>query len=125
MGDTKMFLFFPNVSTINAFVSGIVLYGIRSCRGQLRIPYNTIPLTKALIVETFGKNKNIFVSPIASFVNHCYTSGKRNEKKGGGAAATHRCILRCLNDLEFEELISHTWAEHVTLSCSDHDYALT
>ena len=30
-------------------------------RGQLRIPYNTIPLTKALIVETFGKNKNIFV----------------------------------------------------------------
>ena len=38
---------------------------------QLRIPYNTIPLTKALIVETFGKNKNIFVSPIASFVNHC------------------------------------------------------
>ena len=30
MGDTKMFLFFPNVSTINAFVSGIVLYGIRS-----------------------------------------------------------------------------------------------
>ena len=42
------------------------------CRGQLRIPYNTFPLTKALIVETFGKNKNIFVSPIASFVNHCY-----------------------------------------------------
>ena len=28
--------------------------------------------TKALIVETFEKNKNIFVSPIASFVNHCY-----------------------------------------------------
>ena len=68
MGDTKMFLFFPNVSTINAFVSGKVLYGIRSW-GQLRIPYNTFPLTKALIVETFGKNKNIFVSPIASFVN--------------------------------------------------------
>ena len=30
MGDTKMFLFFPNVSTINAFVSGIVFYGNRS-----------------------------------------------------------------------------------------------
>ena len=43
------------------------------CRGQLRIPYNTFPLTKALIVETFGKNKNIFVSPIASFVNHCFS----------------------------------------------------
>ena len=25
-----------------------------------------------LIVETFEKNKNIFVSLIASFVNHCY-----------------------------------------------------
>ena len=31
-------------------------------------------LTKALIVETFEKNKNIFVSPIASFVNHCYAT---------------------------------------------------
>ena len=28
MGDTKMFLFFSNVSTINAFVSEIVFYGI-------------------------------------------------------------------------------------------------
>ena len=28
MGDTKMFLFFSNVSTINAFISEIVFYGI-------------------------------------------------------------------------------------------------
>ena len=28
MGDTKMFLLFSNVSTINAFVSEIVFYGI-------------------------------------------------------------------------------------------------
>ena len=28
MGDTKMFLFFSNVSTINAVVSEIVFYGI-------------------------------------------------------------------------------------------------
>ena len=28
MGDTKMVLFFPNVSTINAFVSEIVFYGM-------------------------------------------------------------------------------------------------
>ena len=47
----------------------------RTLIGQLRIPYNTFPLTKALIVETFGKNKNIFVSPIASFVNYCYNNG--------------------------------------------------
>ena len=31
---------------------------------------------KALIVETFEKNKNIFVSSIASFVNHCERSGQ-------------------------------------------------
>ena len=30
MGDTKMFLFFSNVSTINAFVSEIVFYGMRT-----------------------------------------------------------------------------------------------
>ena len=28
MGDTKMFLFFSNVSTINAFVSETVFYGM-------------------------------------------------------------------------------------------------
>ena len=44
------------------------------CRGQLLFPSHKrlFSLTKALIVETFEKNKNIFVSPIASFVNHCY-----------------------------------------------------
>ena len=44
------------------------------CRGQLlfSLHNNTISLTKALIFETFEKNKNIFVSPIASSVNHCY-----------------------------------------------------
>ena len=39
MGDTKMFLFCSNVSTINAFVSEIVFFGIWTvvdlCRGQL------------------------------------------------------------------------------------------
>ena len=45
------------------------------CRGQLLFPSHKrlFSLTKALIVETFEKNKNIFVSPIASFVNHCYS----------------------------------------------------
>ena len=33
------------------------------CRGQLRIPYNTIPLTKALIVETFGRIKTSLCHP--------------------------------------------------------------
>ena len=42
------------------------------------IPWKTISLTKALIVETFEKNKNIFVSPIASFVNHCSRFLSRN-----------------------------------------------
>ena len=43
-----------------------------SCRGQLLFPSHKrlFSLTKALIVETFEKNKNIFVSPIASFVNY-------------------------------------------------------
>ena len=53
----------------------IVFYGMGTvvdlCRGQLLFP-SYKRLTKALIVETFEKNKNIFVSPIASFVNHCY-----------------------------------------------------
>ena len=63
MGDTKMFLFFSNVSTINAFVSENSLFSPIA---------SFVKLTKALIVETFEKNKNIFLSPIASFVNLCY-----------------------------------------------------
>ena len=50
-----------------------MLFTDDAIRGQLlfRFHNNTISLTKALIVETFEKNKNIFVSPIASSVNHC------------------------------------------------------
>ena len=54
----------------------IVFYGMGTvvdlCRGELlfRFHKGLFSLTKALIVETIEKNKNIFVSPIASFVNH-------------------------------------------------------
>ena len=50
MGDTKMFfMIFSNI-----FFSDSIKH------------YFT------LIVETFEKNENIFVSLIASFVNHCF-----------------------------------------------------
>ena len=105
MGDTKMFLFFSNVSTINAFVSENSLYGM-GCRGQLLFPFHKrlFSLTKALIVETFEKNKNIFVPPIASFVNHCYKKSKmtKNSNQGGGGQEEQkrqRCPDQVLNFL--------------------------
>ena len=55
MGDTKMFLFFSNVSTINAFVSEIVFYGMGTAVDLIDVNYCSHSI-KALIVQTFEKN---------------------------------------------------------------------
>ena len=45
----------------------------------------TISLMKALVVETIWNEENIFVSPIASFVNHYYNVWGRDAKYRGKA----------------------------------------